>query len=72
VALAQQGIECLQKALEIRPAYAEAVTYLGLLYRQESFAYFDQPAKWQAAVDSAEEFRKRATALHAQRTNTQP
>jgi len=72
VALAEQGIEYLKKALEARPAYAEAVTYLGLLYRQESFAFFDQPAKWQSAVDTAEEFRKQATALHAQRRTTQP
>jgi tetratricopeptide (TPR) repeat protein len=72
VALAEQGIEYLKKALQIRPSYAEAVTYLGLLYRQESFAYFDQPAKWQAAVDAAEEFRKQATALHAQHPGTQP
>lgn len=72
VALAEQGIEFLKSALQIRPAYAEALIYLGLLYRQESFAYFDQPAKWQAAVDSAEEFRKQATALHAQRATPQP
>jgi tetratricopeptide (TPR) repeat protein len=72
VALAEQGIEYLKKALEVRAAYAEAITYLGLLYRQESFAYFDQPAKWQAAVDTAEVFRKQATALHAQRAGTQP
>jgi len=65
VKLAEQGIEFLKKALEIRPAYPEALTYLGLLYRQESFAYFDAPAKWQAAVDTAEELRKKATALHA-------
>jgi tetratricopeptide (TPR) repeat protein len=72
VELAEQGIEFLNRALQIRPGYAEAVTYLGLLYRQESFAYFDQPAKWQAAVDRAEEFRKQATALHAQRATPQP
>jgi tetratricopeptide (TPR) repeat protein len=72
VALAEQGIEYLKKAVQIRAAYADAVTYLGLLYRQESFAYFDQPAQWQVAVDSAEEFRKQATALHAERATTQP
>lgn len=72
VTLAEQGIEYLKRALLIRATYAEAVTYLGLLYRQESFAYFDQPAKWQAAVDTAEEFRKQATALHATRATTQP
>jgi tetratricopeptide (TPR) repeat protein len=72
VALAEQGIAYLEKALQIRPAYAEALTYLGLLHRQKSFAYFDQPAKWQAAVETAEEFRKRATALHAQHPAAQP
>ena len=72
VTLAEQGIEYLKRALQIRPAYPEALTYLGLLYRQESFAYFDQPAKWQAAVDSAEEYRKQATALHATRATAQP
>jgi len=65
IALAQQGIDFLKKALQIRAAYPEALTYLGLLYRQESFAYFDNPAKWQAAVDTAEDFRKQAMALHA-------
>ena len=63
VALAEQGIEFLKKAVQIRPVYPEALTYLGLLYRQESFAYFDQPAKWQTAVDTAEQLRKQATAL---------
>ena len=72
VALAEQGIEYLKKALETRPGYAEAVTYLGLLHRQESFAYFDQPANWQAAVDAAEEFRKQATALQTARGSRQP
>jgi len=70
IALAEQGVEYLKSALRIRPAYSEAVTYLGLLYRQESFAYFDQPAKWQTAVDTAEEFRKQATALQATRRAT--
>jgi len=64
VALAEQGIDFLKKAVQIRAAYPEALTYLGLLYRQESFAYFDQPAKWQAAIDQAEDFRKQAAALH--------
>ena len=72
VGLAEQGIEHVKKALLVRAAYAEALTYLGLLYRQESFAYFDQPDKWQAAVDTAEQFRKQATALHAQRASAQP
>lgn len=66
VKLAERGIARLKRALELRPGYADALTYLGLLYRQESFAYFDQPAAWQAAVDSAESFRQKALAAHAE------
>jgi tetratricopeptide (TPR) repeat protein len=72
VALAEQGIDFLKKAVQIRPAYPEALTYLGLLYRQESFAYFNEPLKWQTAVDTAEELRKQASALHASAAITQP
>lgn len=59
--LADQGISYLQKAIELRPSYREAMTYLNLLYRQKSFAYFDRPEEWQAAVDAAETWRKKAS-----------
>lgn len=64
--LADEGIAQLEKALELRPNYADAMTYLGLLHRQKSFAYFAQPEQWQAAVDAAESYRQKAMALHAQ------
>lgn len=66
VALADLGIAQLKKALELRPNYADALTYLGLLHRQKSFAYLAQPEAWQSAVDAAESFRQKAAALHAQ------
>jgi pentatricopeptide repeat protein len=66
VDLAERGIARLKRALELRPDYADALTYLGLLYRQKSFAYFEQPALWQAAVDAAESFRQKAMAAHAE------
>lgn len=66
VGLAEEGIAQLNKALELRPSYADALTYLGLLYRQKSFAYLAEPEHWQAAVDSAESFRQKAMALHSQ------
>lgn len=62
--LADLGISHLQRALELRPTYADALIYLGLLYRQKSFAYFDRPLDWQNAVDAAENYRKQAMALH--------
>jgi tetratricopeptide (TPR) repeat protein len=66
IGLADEGIAQLAKATELRANYADALTYLGLLHRQKSFAYFAQPDAWQAAVDAAEVFRQRAAALHAQ------
>lgn len=60
VALAERAILALKKAVELRPTYSEALTYLGLVYRQQSFAYFNEPDAWQAAVDSAEAYRKQA------------
>jgi tetratricopeptide (TPR) repeat protein len=65
IGLAEEGIAQLKKALEIRPNYVDALTYLGLLYRQKSFAHFGQPEAWQAAVDTAEAFRQKAMALQA-------
>lgn len=60
VRLATLGIQHLEKALSIRPTYREAMTYMNLLYRQKSIAYFDEPAKWQEAIDAAESWRKKA------------
>lgn len=62
VALADQAIFELKRALELRPTYTEALTYLGLVHRQRSFAFFDRPTEWQAAVDSAEALRRQAAA----------
>ena len=67
----QQRVRVLE-ALELRANYADAMTYLGLLYRQKSFAYFAQPEQWQAAVDAAESYRQKAMALHAQHQPKQP
>jgi tetratricopeptide (TPR) repeat protein len=63
VALANQGIAYLERALALRPAYREALVYANLLYRQKSFAFFDRPSDWQAAVEQAESYRNRALAL---------
>jgi tetratricopeptide (TPR) repeat protein len=60
--LADQAIAHLEKAIALRPHYADALTYLGLVWRQKSFALFSEPAAWQQAVDRANEWQKRATA----------
>jgi tetratricopeptide (TPR) repeat protein len=58
--LADEGIGYLMHALQLRPRYPEAMTYLALLFRQKSFAYFGDVTQWQAAVDRSNEWQKRA------------
>jgi tetratricopeptide (TPR) repeat protein len=64
IELADEGIRYLEKALALRPRHQEAMIYLNLLYRQRSVAFFAEPAKWQAAVDKANEWQKRGLAAH--------
>jgi len=60
IELADQGLAHLERALALRPKYPEAMTYLGLLWRQKSFAYLADPIAWQAQVDQADAWQKRA------------
>jgi tetratricopeptide (TPR) repeat protein len=61
IELAEEGIEYLEKALALRPRYPEAMTYLGLLYRQKSFAFFADAPRWQGVVNVANEWQQKAT-----------
>jgi tetratricopeptide (TPR) repeat protein len=60
LALAEEGIHALGRAVELRPRYPEALTTIGLLYRQESFALFSDTSAWQRAVSQAVAFANRA------------
>jgi len=59
IELADEGIRYLERALALHPRHGDAMVYMNLLYRQKSFAYFSEPAKWQAAIDLANEWQKR-------------
>lgn len=72
IRLAEQGIAYLQRALALRPNYADALTYLGLLERQKSFALFERPSEWQAAVEAAQRYAQRSIAAHAKHAPKQP
>jgi tetratricopeptide (TPR) repeat protein len=61
--LADEGIKLLEHAVELRPKYHEAMAYVNLLYRQKSYAYFEQPKEWQKAVDKSTEWRNRTMAV---------
>jgi hypothetical protein len=60
---ADEGIKYLKKALELRPTYTDAMTYINLLNRQKSYAFFDQPDEWQKSVDEAELWKKKTLEL---------
>ncbi len=53
VDLADTGVKYLEKAVALRPKYHEAMTFINLLYRQKSYAYFDYPEDWQKCIDDA-------------------
>ena len=61
--LAEAGIKYLEKAVELRPTYTDAMAYINLLWRQKSFAYFNQPTEWQAAVNKSEEWARKTMAV---------
>jgi tetratricopeptide (TPR) repeat protein len=60
VALSDEGIRYLTRAIALRPRYPDALTYIGLLYRQQSFALFDDATSWERAVGQAVAFAARA------------
>jgi tetratricopeptide (TPR) repeat protein len=64
-AMADAGIRYLERATALRPKYDAAMTYLNLLYRQKSFAFFNDPVKWQECVDAADRWRRAALAAQA-------
>lgn len=61
VALAEEGIRYLGRASELRPHFTDALTYTGLLYRQQSFALFDDATAWERVVNQAVAATARAT-----------
>jgi tetratricopeptide (TPR) repeat protein len=66
--LADEGVRYLQAAIVLRPKYAEAMTYVSLLLRQKSFAFFADVPKWQSTVDQSNEWQKRAAEARAGKT----
>jgi tetratricopeptide (TPR) repeat protein len=62
--LADLGLAYLDRALKLRPKYPEALVYLNLLERQKAIAFFSDPARYQAAIDAAEKWRRQAEAAH--------
>ncbi|MFQ5817166.1 MAG: tetratricopeptide repeat protein [Terriglobia bacterium] len=64
-ALVEEGIEMLQKALEIKPDYADAMVYLNLLYREKADLVADGDEREQL-LQQADELAERAQQLKQQ------
>ena len=59
-----KGLEAVDKALELRPDYFEALTYKNLLLRQQA-RFEKSPAKQQELIKQADEFQKKAIDVQA-------
>jgi len=56
----QEGIDALQKALQLKPDYEDAMAYLNLLYRERADIQCDDPAAQQADLQTADEWVKKS------------
>ena len=63
VRLADIGLKYLQRAIELRPNYREAIGFISMIYRQKSFAYLEKPTEWEPLVNLANEWLAKANAV---------
>ena len=57
-----EGLDALNKALQIKPDYFEALSYVNLLYREKAKIEAD-PVKKQEYVDTANKYLQQALEL---------
>ncbi len=69
--IVDEGIDALNKALQIKPDYFEALSYLNLLYREKAKIEAD-PAKKQEYVDTANRYLQQALELRKKILATKP
>jgi tetratricopeptide (TPR) repeat protein len=62
MSIIEKGKASLQKAIDLRPEYFEAMAYLNLLYRQQALVETD-PLKQQELIKQADEVRNRAVEI---------
>ena len=66
-----KGMEAIDKALQLRPDYFEALTYKNLLYRQQA-RLEKTPAKQQDLLKKADEYQKKAIEVRDKQAGTKP
>ena len=60
IRLADLGVQYMNRALELRPNYSEAMVFMSLLFRQKAFGYFDKPTEWEVCFNTAEQWKAKA------------
>jgi tetratricopeptide (TPR) repeat protein len=69
--IVDEGLDALNKALQIKPDYFEALSYVNLLYREKAKLESD-PAKKQEYVDTANKYLQQALDLRKKALATTP
>jgi tetratricopeptide (TPR) repeat protein len=55
----EDALDNLNKALEIRPDYVDAMTYMSLVYRERADVHCDEPARRKTDLQAADEWDKK-------------
>jgi tetratricopeptide (TPR) repeat protein len=71
-AVIKDGIGMLEKALELRPDYDDAMAYLNLLYRERADLQCDDPAARAADLKTADEWVDKTLATKKAKAEKQP
>jgi tetratricopeptide (TPR) repeat protein len=68
----QDGISTLEKALQLRPDYDDAMAYMNLLYRERADLQCDDPAARAADLKTADEWVDKTMAVKKAKAEKQP
>src|SRR5579863_10447681 len=68
----QDGIDALNKALQLRPDYDDAMAYMNLMYREKADVECDDPAQRAADLKSADEWVDKTMATKKAKAEKQP
>ena len=67
----QEGIDNLNKALQLRPDYDDAMAYMNLMYRERADIQCDDPAARSADLKTADEWVDKTMAVKKQKAEKQ-
>ncbi len=68
----QEGIDNLNKALQLRPDYDDAMAYMNLMYRERADVKCDDPAGRAADLKTADEWVDKTLAVKKAKAEKQP